>query len=145
MEMIAALDAVRLEATTKAGNANTGYSFVIAPTSTSVGLNAAAGRGCVRNRKSEREISENSAISIFARSTANITAGEHAAKARTTPVPAVTRPTSDANDRNIAVTSTTPMATVCDWSSPSAPSNSHGRRYISGRPHGSRGLIYKGS
>src|SRR4029434_9906454 len=112
MQMIAALDAVLLEATTKAGNANTGYSFAIAPMSTSVGLTAAAGRGKVRHSRSARAISENSAISIFARSTANITAGEHAAKARTTPVPAVTRPTRDTNDTNIAVTSTTPMAMV---------------------------------
>src|SRR5262247_2138744 len=110
--MIAALDAVRLEATTKAGNAKTGYSFAIAPTSTSVGLTTAAGRGKVRHSRSARQRTENSAISIFARSTANITAGEHAAKARTIPVPSVTRPTSSTNVTNIVVTNPTPMAMV---------------------------------
>src|SRR5678815_1805066 len=114
MQTIATRDAVRLEATTKAGNAKTGYSFAIAPTSTSVGLTTAAGRGKVRHSRSATAISENSAISIFARSTANMTAGEHAAKARTTPVPAVTRPSNNANDTNIAVTRTTAMAVVCD-------------------------------
>src|SRR5215510_16165300 len=115
MQTIAVRAAARLEVTTNAGNAKIGYSFAIAPASTNIGLATVAARGKARQRRSADAITENSTISIFARSTANITAGEHAANARTTPVPSVTRPTSNANDRNIEVTSTTPMATVCDW------------------------------
>src|SRR5262245_23938111 len=114
MQTIAARAAVRLDATTNAGSAKIGYSFATAPTSTNIGLTTAAGRGKVRHSRSASEIIENSAISIFARSTANMMAGEHAANARTTPVPTVTRPTSATNDKNIAATKTTPRAIVCD-------------------------------
>src|SRR6185369_17257782 len=108
-QQIAVREAARLEVTTNAGNAKIGYSFAIAPTSTNVGLPTVAARGKARQRRSADAITENSAISIFARSTANITAGEHAANASTTPAPSVTRPASNTNVTNIVVTNPTPM------------------------------------
>ena len=58
-------------------------------------------------------------MSMFARSTANMIAGEHAASASTMPVPTGTRPTRTLNDTNIAAIKTVDNANVCDWSSPS--------------------------
>src|SRR5262245_65091088 len=78
MQKIAAREAARLEVTTNAGNAKIGYSFAIAPASTNIGPPTVAARGKARHSRSAKAISENSAMSIFARSTANITAGEHA-------------------------------------------------------------------
>ena len=145
MQSNAARAATRLRVTTKAGKANTGYIFAVAPSSTRIGLTTRAGLGNARHRRIEAAISENSAMSMFARSTANMIAGEHAASASTMPVPTGTRPTSNLNDRNMAAIKTAANANVCDWSSPSAPRRSQGRRYISGRPHGSHGLSYSGS
>ncbi len=84
-------------------------------------------------------------MSMFARSTASMTAGEHAATLSKMPVPAGTRPTSMANDTNIEATSTIDSTKVCDWSRPNTPRRSQGRRYINGRPNGSHGLSYSGS
>jgi hypothetical protein len=84
-------------------------------------------------------------MSIFARSTASMTAGEQTANASTMPAPAVTRPMRSANDTNIAAINNVDRMKVCDWSRPSAPRRSHGRKYISGRCHGSRGFSYSGS
>src|SRR5918993_4826024 len=73
--------AVRLHVRMNAGSANTAYTLAIAASSTSSGLIILAADGKVRHTITETAMSVNRAMSMFARSTANMIAGEHNAKA----------------------------------------------------------------